>query len=126
VRALHPTPVILFCRSSSLRALQLSSLNPAAISFDWNQPLHVLRHTVPAHIAVQGNFDPELLKKSQAEIAKEIEAFWAPLQKAKGVIVNLGHGVTPETPFENVQFFVKKIHHCASGGIEQRIASGLP
>lgn len=112
VEAIAPsgTPIILFCRGSSLRAEALSSINPSAISFDWHLPMKELRQKVPAHIAVQGNLNPEFLKLPLKEREEELEKLLSSMHNERGFIVNLGHGVTPDIPFENVQHFVKQVN----------------
>lgn len=109
--ALKPThiPIILFCRDSSLRADALSKLQPAGISFDWHVPMHELRKKVPASIAVQGNFDPAFLKLPQEEIVSNVNQLLSSMQGEKGYIVNLGHGVTPDVPIENVRCFIDTV-----------------
>ncbi len=102
-------PVILFCRGSSLRPELLSKLEPACISYDWHHPMHVLRELTPAHIAVQGNLDPELLKRSPAEFLPIVRALLKSMQGEKGFIFNLGHGVLPDTPFEHVQQLIEVV-----------------
>ncbi|MBS0603804.1 MAG: uroporphyrinogen decarboxylase [Verrucomicrobia bacterium] len=102
-------PVILFCRSSSLRSDALSKIRPAGISFDWHLPMKELRQKVPAGIAVQGNFNPEFLKLSQSEIQLGVKELLTSMHGEKGFIVNLGHGVTPDIPFENVRCFVEAV-----------------
>lgn len=102
-------PVILFCRNSSLYPQQLSSLNPAGISFDWHKPMHELRTIVPANIAIQGNFDPEFLKSSPERIQAETRKLLHSMEGDPGFIVNLGHGVLPDTPVDNVRCFVDTV-----------------
>jgi uroporphyrinogen decarboxylase len=111
VEALRPSgiPVILFCRDSSLRAKELATVRPAAISFDWHRPMQELREQVPSEIAIQGNFNPAFLKSSHAEIETEVSGLLTSMKGKRGFIVNLGHGVTPDTPFENVCHFVRLI-----------------
>jgi uroporphyrinogen decarboxylase len=108
VDALMPTgiPIILFCRSSSLRAETLAQIKPSAISFDWHLPMQQLREQTPVHIAVQGNFNPEFLKLSHQEIEAGVKQLLTSMRGKRGFIVNLGHGVTPDIPFENVRCFV--------------------
>jgi uroporphyrinogen decarboxylase len=108
VRAID-IPVILFCRDSSLRAEKLAALQPAAISFDWHLPMADLRRKVPPSIAVQGNFPPEFLKQPREAIATGVNQLLDSMQDARGFIVNLGHGVLPDTPFENVRYFVESV-----------------
>lgn len=102
-------PVILFCRGSSLRAEFLSQLKPACISFDWERPLIELRKQVPLSIAVQGNFPPSFLKLSFEEIRSGVTTLIRSMEGQLGFIVNLGHGVTPDIPLENVQCFVDTV-----------------
>ena len=111
VEALRPSgiPVILFCRDSSLRAKELAEIQPAAISFDWHCSMQELRRQVPSSIAVQGNLNPAFLKGCPREIEKEVRELLTSMQGKRGFIVNLGHGVTPDTPFENVCHFVRSV-----------------
>lgn len=99
-------PVILFCRDSSIRYAQLAALSPAAISLDWHLPMKDLREKIPSSIAVQGNLKPEFLKKTASEIEKEACSFLNSMKGSTGFIANLGHGVLPDIPFENVKLFV--------------------
>jgi uroporphyrinogen decarboxylase len=111
VNALTPSgvPMILFCRSSSLRAEALVSLNPAGISFDWHHSMYALRQKVPLPIAIQGNFNPEFLKLPQEQIISGVKDLLSSMQGERGYIVNLGHGVTPDIPLENVRCFVDTV-----------------
>ncbi len=111
VKALKPygVPIILFCRNSSLRAQALAALQPAGISFDWHVPMAELRQKVPLSIAVQGNFNPEFLKLPKEQIVAGVKELLASMQGQPGFIVNLGHGVTPDIPFENVCAFVEAV-----------------
>jgi len=102
-------PVILFCRDSSIRCAELAELKPACISLDSQRSMHDLRKTVPSSIAVQGNIPPELLKGSKQEIQRHIEELMHSMEGQKGFIVNLGHGVLPDTPFEHVEYLIHAV-----------------
>ena len=78
-------PVILFCRSSSLRADTLAALQPAAISFDWHLTMPQLRQKVPSHIAVQGNFNPEFLKLPQEQITAGVSELLSSMKGERGI-----------------------------------------
>lgn len=99
-------PVIVFCRHSSLFPQELVSLNPSCISFDWLRPMIELRSVVPNHIAVQGNIEPSILKLSKSEITQATQNLLRSMKSEKGFILNLGHGVTPDIPFDHVRHFV--------------------
>lgn len=65
--------------------------------------------------AIQGNLDPETLLKPRAEIRKEVKRILEEAAGRPGHIFNLGHGVLPATPLENVIALVETVHelsHC--------------
>ncbi len=106
-------PVILFTRGSSIYPKELAELQPAAISFDGQKEISSLRKEVPSHIAIQGNLDPEVLLGSQASVEEKMKALLISMKNEPGYIVNLGHGVLPKTPIENVQAFVDSVRSVA-------------
>lgn len=102
-------PVILFCRGASARAQALAALKPAAISATEEKPMSLLRQEIPPHIALQGNLMPELLLRSEEEIAQEVRALLHAMRDQSGFIVNLSHGVLPQTPVAHVERFVREV-----------------
>jgi uroporphyrinogen decarboxylase len=63
---------------------------------------------------LQGNFDPELLRRPAAEFRHALDRYLAPLRALdahtrRGWICGLGHGVLPHTPEENVRAFVHAV-----------------
>jgi len=102
-------PLIVFCRNSSLRAQALLATKARCISVDEHVPIWQLREQVPDSVALQGNFAPSLLKSSQSEIKKVVEEALMQMKEYSGWIVNLGHGVTPDIPVDNVRYFVDLI-----------------
>jgi uroporphyrinogen decarboxylase len=110
VESIHnQVPVILFCRGSSLRYAELADLKPSCISLDTERPMAELRSLIPSSIAVQGNIAPELLRQPLPEIGKAVEELLSSMHGEKGFIVNLGHGVLPDIPFEHVKYFVDAV-----------------
>jgi uroporphyrinogen decarboxylase len=118
-------PVIFFSRASSLFAKEIASSGVDAISFDWGRPLKELRDAVP-HLAVQGNIDPRILQGDDAVVRREVTKLLRSMEGDPGFILNLGHGVLPDTRVEGVRAMVSAAHHFAIGGREQRMASVLP
>ena len=109
-KRIQRAPLIFFSRTNSRYVEEISALSPAAISFEEGTSLSVLRKKVPGHIAVQGNYCPRaLLEKSAEEVNKEAKEMRIALQGQKGVIFNLGHGVLPKTPVENVHAFLEGV-----------------
>jgi uroporphyrinogen decarboxylase len=111
VDALRPTgiPITLFCRGSTRYIKELVSLEPTALSFDWEKEMHELRKEVPAHIAIQGNLDPAILKGPLDVLQEKAKSLLCSMQGERGFIFNLGHGVVPETPVENVRWLIEYI-----------------
>jgi uroporphyrinogen decarboxylase len=105
VKATHPdTPMILYI-SGSAGVLELMGKSGVDIvSLDWTVDMAVGRQRIGTHLGVQGNMDPCALFGSQDFIRDRI---LDTVRKAggKGHIMNLGHGVLPMTPEENVGFF---------------------
>jgi uroporphyrinogen decarboxylase len=102
-------PIILFARGSSLFPKELSEIGPSAISFDWQKCLPELRQSVPPHIAVQGNLDPILMNAPQEIIKAEVQELLYSMRGDPGFIVNLGHGVLPDAPVDNVKLLVDTV-----------------
>ena len=121
IDALRPTgiPITLFCRGSTRYVKELAALEPTALAFDWEKEMQELRREVPAHIAIQGNLDPAILKGPLGALQEKTTSILSSMKGARGFIFNLGHGVEPETPVENVQWlieYIKKDYNRCQGG----------
>ncbi len=100
------TPSILFCRGSSVFAPQLAEISPNCIGLDWNCHLPSLRKKIAPSIALQGNFDPDLLYAPLPHIEKTVKKTLAEMAGEPGYIVNLGHGIAPDVTEDAVRTFV--------------------
>lgn len=110
VDRLAPTkvPLIYFCRGSSYRANQIATTGVHAISLDSLNPVEKIRKELLA-LPLQGNLPPEALFLKPDTLASFIDKQLMPMAKDPAYIFNLGHGVLPETPYENVKLLVSKI-----------------
>lgn len=102
--------VISFMRSSCLHVKEIADMKPDAISFDWQRPLPAMRARVGGDIAVQGNFDPDLLFAPPNVIRAKVRELIQAMGTDPGFIVNLGHGVKPGVPWQAVRHFVDAVH----------------
>jgi uroporphyrinogen decarboxylase len=101
-------PVIFFSRANTLYPELISSFSPHCISFDEGRPLAELRVKVPVHITIQGNFPQELLLNGTVLQVKEAALKMVrSVASEHGIIWNLGHGVLPKTPLQNVEALLK-------------------
>jgi uroporphyrinogen decarboxylase len=74
------------------------------VSLDWTVDMAVGRQRIGANIGAQGNMDPCVLYGSQDFIRDRILDTMRKAGRHKHVM-NLGHGVLPTTPEDNVRFF---------------------
>lgn len=102
-------PVISFCKGSSVFAPIMAEANPDVVSVDWNADLRNIKDSLPAGMAVQGNLDPFVLYADKAVIKRKIHELFERMRGVDGFICNLGHGIMPDIPFDNVKFAVETI-----------------
>ena len=105
VRRTHPnTPLILLVSGSAGLLERMSQSGADIISVDWTVDMADARQRLGQDMKVQGNLDPGVLFGSKEFIRDRINDT---VRKAGnwGHILNLGHGVLPTTPEENVEFF---------------------
>ncbi len=107
VRAVHPaTPIIGFPKSASLNyESYVDGTKIDCVGLDWTFPIKRARTLFGDKVVLQGNLDPTLLVAGGDALKRGVEQI---LEEAKGsrFIFNLGHGITPETPIDNVQMMV--------------------
>ncbi|MDB5016605.1 MAG: uroporphyrinogen decarboxylase, partial [Mucilaginibacter sp.] len=99
-------PVISFCKGSSVFAPLMAEAKPDVISIDWNVDLLDIKKRLPSNIAVQGNLDPHILYADKKVIKERIYRLFDRMKGENGFIFNLGHGIMPDIPFDNVKYAV--------------------
>ena len=80
------------------------------IGLDWRIPLDEGWALVGDDRAVQGNLDPTLLLGPPERMLAGARDILHKVNGRPGHIFNLGHGILPETPVENVQELARYIH----------------
>ncbi len=80
------------------------------IGLDWRVPLDEGWRRLGADVAVQGNLDPVALFAPRPELARRVRAILRQAGGRPGHIFNLGHGILPETPVDNVKAVVEMVH----------------
>ncbi len=99
-------PIILYTKGTAHCLPSVAVTGADVLSVDWRVELDEMRRGVGPHIALQGNVDPRVLLTSPEIVAKAAHAAIAKTG-GHGHILNLGHGILPQTPVENAQAFVK-------------------
>jgi uroporphyrinogen decarboxylase len=103
-------PVIHFgTGTSALLELQRDA-GGAVIGLDWRVELDRAWERLGPGVAVQGNLDPAVLLGPPDEIARQAGRILTLAAGRPGHIFNLGHGILPETPVENVRVLIDFVH----------------
>jgi len=103
-------PVINFSTGTSAYLEDVAACGGDVIGVDWRLPLGEIRSLLGPERPVQGNLDPVALTVRWRELRFQIDEVLAGVRGTRGHIFNLGHGVLPETPEDNVARLVDYVH----------------
>lgn len=102
-------PVIYFGVETAGLLGAMASTGADVIGLDWRQPLDEAWRVVGHSHAVQGNLDPITLFANPDTLEARVKEILRAAGRRAGHIFNLGHGIVPGTPVENVQAVVKMV-----------------
>ncbi|MFP5203914.1 MAG: uroporphyrinogen decarboxylase [Acidobacteriota bacterium] len=102
-------PVIYFGVETAGLLGAMAETGADVIGLDWRQPLDEGWRTVGHRYAVQGNLDPITLFAPVEILEQRVKEILRAAGGRAGHIFNLGHGIVPGTPVENVQAVVKMV-----------------
>ena len=102
-------PRIVFLQGAPHLAEEMKTLPAEALSFDWRVDLEQVRNLLGPEKVIQGNLDPAVLLAGPEVTHAETQKLLARVP-ARGHIVNLGHGITPEAPLESVEALIRAVH----------------
>nr|MBI2904099.1 uroporphyrinogen decarboxylase [Chloroflexota bacterium] len=105
-------PVIHFGTDTATLLPLMKEAGGDVIGLDWRTPLDWGWARVGADSAVQGNLDPVALlaEAPRPELERRVRAILDQAAGRPGHIFNLGHGILPGTPVENVKAVVEMVH----------------
>jgi uroporphyrinogen decarboxylase len=103
-------PIIYFGTDSTALLPAMKETGADVIGVDWRIPLDDAWRSIGFKGAVQGNLDPVVLFAGRKEIERRAKDILGRAQGHGGHIFNLGHGILPETPVENVKALAKFVH----------------
>jgi uroporphyrinogen decarboxylase len=102
-------PIIGFPRGAgALYETYVKETGVSAVSLDTTVPLTWAAEKLQPHVAVQGNLDPIALVVGGDSMLAEIDRIKKILGRGR-FIFNLGHGIIPQTPPENVALLAKRV-----------------
>lgn len=100
-------PVIYFGTDTATLLPSMQQTGAEVIGLDWRIPLDEGWRSLSFRGAVQGNLDPVLLFADWSELKRRAADVLRRAAGRPGHIFNLGHGILPETPVENVKALAK-------------------
>jgi uroporphyrinogen decarboxylase len=102
-------PVIYFGVETAGLLGQMAKTGADVIGLDWRQPLDEGWRAAGYEHAAQGNLDPITLFAPLEILEVRVKEVLRSANGRPGHIFNLGHGIVPGTPVENVQAVVKMV-----------------
>jgi uroporphyrinogen decarboxylase len=109
-------PVIHFGTGTAALLESMREAGGDVIGLDWRVRLDEGWRRVGHDVAVMGNLDPVVLFANREELQTQAKRILDQADKRPGHIFNLGHGILPETPVENVIALVEMVHEAGTGG----------
>ncbi len=107
-------PVISFATGNPALVPLLAEAGPAVVGVDWRTPLDQAWAAIGCDRAIQGNLDPAVLLGSLEEVHRQAGEVLSQAAGRPGHIFNLGHGIHPQTPVENVIELVQFVRELSS------------
>jgi uroporphyrinogen decarboxylase len=113
-------PIIYFGTDSATLLPAMKETGAEVIGLDWRIPLDEGWSRIDCRAAVQGNLDPALLFADWKELKSRGEDILRRAAGRPGHIFNLGHGILPETPVENVKNLARFVQEFSASGPRAR------
>ena len=102
-------PVILYAKGTAPHLTDQAFTGARVLSVDWTSDLAIVRRTLPANVAVQGNLDPVLLNTTPDIVRRESTRLLEAMRGTRGHIFNLGHGIMPQAKIECMTALVETV-----------------
>jgi uroporphyrinogen decarboxylase len=123
VRTLKMTgaPVIYFGTDTAMLLSAMQETGADVIGLDWRVPLDQGWADLEDRGGVQGNLDPVVLFSSRKQVEAGARDVLDRAAGRPGHIFNLGHGILPETPVENVKALVSFVQEYSARYSQSRV-----
>jgi uroporphyrinogen decarboxylase len=108
-------PVINFTLGASAYLEDTAGCGGDVVGLDWTLPLDEAWARVGFDRPVQGNLDPASLLAPWPELRARIDDVLERAGGRSGHVFNVGHGLVPQTPTDNVKRLVERVHEWTGG-----------
>jgi uroporphyrinogen decarboxylase len=103
-------PTIHFGTGTTNLLTDMAEAGADVVGADWRIPLDEAWQRIGTDRAIQGNLDPTLLLGPRHRLFRAAEDVLRRASGRPGHIFNLGHGILPATPVDNVQALARFVH----------------
>ncbi len=103
-------PRIVFGTSTQALLEQLGETGADVVGIDWRVDLTEARARLGDGVALQGNLDPACMFMPEELLRTRVAKVLESAGDTPGHIFNLGHGLLPPTPEENVAIVIDEVH----------------
>ena len=107
-------PTINFSTGTAVYLNEVAACGGDVVGIDWRLPLDMAWEKVGHDRAIQGNLDPVALLTPWPELKKRVDDVLARANGRPGHIFNLGHGIFPNVPVDNVRRVVEYVQDSTS------------
>jgi uroporphyrinogen decarboxylase len=104
-------PLIMFTKGGGQWLESMAQTKAQGLGLDWTVDIKQAFNRVGDKVALQGNLDPSILLASPDVVEQKAKELLAAVDGKAGHIFNLGHGITPNVPVENMQVLVDTVHN---------------
>jgi uroporphyrinogen decarboxylase len=108
-------PLIYFALNSGHLLEEIRECGADVVGVDWRTPLDKASEALDHRFVLQGNLDPTVLLSSAGTIEHRTTEILERAAALPGHVFNLGHGVLPQTPVENMQALVEVVKNYRKG-----------
>jgi uroporphyrinogen decarboxylase len=103
-------PAIHFGTGTSALLELMRDAGGDVIGVDWRIPLGEAWRRIGPNVGIMGNLDPSALLGPVEDMLALVDEILRQAGGRQGHIFNLGHGILPETPVENVIAMIERVH----------------
>jgi uroporphyrinogen decarboxylase len=107
-------PTIVFSKGATAVLDDLVGSGASCVGLDWTMDLRAARRLHGARVAFQGNLDPLSLLTDPSTVERAAADLVAAAGPAAGYVFNVGHGIVPATPPDNVAALVAAVHDASA------------
>lgn len=120
IQGINPgTPVIHFGTGTAALLEAMREAGGDVIGLDWRVRLGEGWQRIGHDVGVMGNLDPVMLFAGRRQLREQVRKILQQAGGRPGHIFNLGHGILPETPVENVIALVEAVHEMSGAAFKE-------